>query len=288
MAHQWRVYVNGDAMSELSKSKQEGLFSKVKTLVEEGHGRVYISKELGISDSKATRVIKKLRQSGGVKEAKKETLSEKVKKQVDSGKDLYDIAKEVKKTPRQVKAIVKQSDGSSSPVHEWLYKLAKRGILLSKLTKETGITSLHKAEIVLQETFEGCFIATTPVANEDFLLVPIKDSRNVLRKYDIDDSKRPFKVGIVSHNYIVVKVNDDLPTNKLTFFDLTDIHVGSKKFRKQEFINVMSLINKDPGALVLLGGDDIEVITKFSVADPMEQYESINDQVTEFLELIKI
>ena len=53
-------------------SESEKLFDKVKDLVEQGFGRTIIARKLGISDSKATRIIKRIKV--GISHTVKETL----------------------------------------------------------------------------------------------------------------------------------------------------------------------------------------------------------------------
>lgn len=271
-----------DEVSEVEDLAPKERFTKVKELMDKGFKSTDIGKALGMSDRNARYWMQKVR----LNMTRANTI-DKVVDMLDENADGYDIAKRFAKTPGALQSMLKKADCTFSPVDDWLKKVAKYGINLSKLKALLKIDTKERAIEILQGVFDNCFIIETPSDDgSDILLTPVVDSKGELTKLDIDVSKRPFKVSIVSHNYMVMKIDDDLDADEITVIDLTDIHVGAKKFRRAEFKAIIEFVKNTPGCFVLIGGDVIEAITKVSVGDPAEQEESINEQVIDFIELV--
>lgn len=327
-------------MADFNSLDLDKQLQAVSRLVEQGHGKVIISRLLGISEGKSTRLIKRVKEQAGeapepvhekdtsgkfsedklpeirdlmdqghkspyiaewfnvsertarywMQKAKlnhtRTTIIDKVVTMLDEGSDTYDIAKKFNRSIAGVNSMIKKAECQFSPVDDWVKRAGKSGIKLSKLKEVLKIKNKEKAVKVLEDNFPGCFIVETPIEDGDVLLVPISNSDNFLNRLSVDTSKRRFKVGIVSHNYIIIKVDDDFGEDKLTIYSLGDIHCGAKAFRKEAFQSVINIIKDDPGALWINMGDEIEAANKQSVADPMEQYCGMNEQVVEYLELV--
>ena len=271
----------------MNKEQKQKLLAKVKDLVSQKKGRVIIARELNISDSMAFRLIKEVRGSNPQLEpASKSTVADTVKQMLDEEADVYDIAKSLNRSVSSTITLVKKATNKYSPAEDWMKKAAKSGVLFSKLKSELKIKDIDRAVEILEENFPGCFVVRSKAENGDVVLTPVTDSQSYLERLDVTTKDRPFKVSMVSSNYLVVKVDDNIPADKLTIYDLTDIHVGAAKFRREEFKAVVEQIKNDPGGLVLLGGDSIEAAHKLSVADPLEQTENINEQVNDFIQLV--
>lgn len=256
-------------------------FAVVKNLMDQGYKSTHIGKVLGVSDRNARYWMQKVRLN-----LTRSTNIDKVVDMLDADSDAYDIAKRFSKTPNAALSMIKKAEGTFSPVGDWVKKVAKYGVLLSRLKQQFKVSSKEKALAILEENFPNCFIIETVVDDGDVLFTPVVNSKAELTKLDIDVNKRPFKVGIVSHNYVVIKIDDDIPAENIMIIDLTDIHVGAKKFRRKEFMEVIEFVRTTPGCFVLLGGDVIEAITKVSVGDPSDQIENLNEQVIDFIELV--
>jgi hypothetical protein len=63
------------------------------------------------------------------------------------------------------------------------------------------------------------------------------------------------------------------------------VHIGAKANRLKLLKELIDFIKDDDSAFILFGGDMIEAITKASVADPMDQYLSLNEQMVECVKL---
>jgi predicted transcriptional regulator len=257
---------------------------EIEQLVSEGLGRASISKITGISTSSVYRYLAKLKEgktSVTVKRALE--LDEMVE---DRGMDVYDLSKKLKFSPKTIVRNLRKLNDTYTPAEDWIRAATKTGVSFSTLQRELQIKTKEKALEALKEAFPGSFIIETPVDGGDVFFTPVKDSKRDLNKFNVEVNARPFDISVVNHNYVVVKFHDDLDVDDITIVNLTDIRVGANKFRRQLFKDVVEMIRTTPGVFVVLGGDSLEVITKACVADPAEQSESINEQVTDLLELL--
>ena len=88
-------------------------------------------------------------------------------------------------------------------------------------------------------------------------------------------------------NYITINFHESINKDKIKIVQLSDIHVGSIYFRKNLFTEMVKRIERDPNCFVILTGDLIECISKATAGGSWEQVGNINDQVEEFIELVR-
>ena len=286
------------ALSEISPEKYQGPSfpggqRKIKTprknikrditkLLKEGLGVRAISKTLGITQYAARNEIAQVREADKTIPIAKHRSQAEVKELViDLGYDYYSIGKETKQTPKAVDTSVRRSHGQYTPMQDWVKKAAQSGISFSELKKSLKGISEKRAKEIIQENFPDCFIVETKLAG-DTHFTPVTDSSKKHEWLNIDTSKKQFRYHVNDdQNYMSIKFDDELPGKQIKIFDITDIHIGSKAFRSDLLQRIISTIEKDPMAFFVIGGDLIEAITKASVADPNEQYESLNEQAVE-------
>jgi hypothetical protein len=249
------------------------LLDSVRELVSEGLGRCKIADKLCISKSVATRLIKQVRE--------KEELP--VSPYATYGEDYYSIAKDRKVGLKAAKTYYQKNNDVYDPMGEsFRFQVSRGGVTLNHMKKEFAITGRDRALEIIKEEFPTSFIVETNLEDGDIHFMPIEDQGASLQKPTPPPKK--FKYWVApTKNYMTVKFDDDLPGDEIKIYHLTDVHIGSKYFRGEKFDEVLDGIANDPMAFALLGGDMIEVITKASIADPMEQDLTINQQVNAFV-----
>ena len=90
--------------------------------------------------------------------------------------------------------------------------------------------------------------------------------------------KRDIEPGMV----LKVKWKDDLRVH-----GLTDIHVGASEFHREKFHDAIQQIKSDKNALWFGNGDLVELIPPNYKISQRGQYSEPDDQILEFLELVK-
>lgn len=193
--------------------------------------------------------------------------------------DVYDIAKKFEKTPSTAKTLYKKAEVKYDPMREWVIRNCRFGISMNKLKTELAVKSVEKAEKILTETFQDSFIIKEQ-RSDDVFLIPIQDSSKEYEWLDIDTSKKKFKYFVSKdENYMSIKFDEDIKADTIKIYNFSDVHIGSRANRLELLKEMINMVKEDPGAFVVFGGDMIEAITKASVADPMDQYLSLNEQM---------
>lgn len=221
---------------------------------------------------------------------KRLTRAQKLEELMDSGEtDAYELAKRMGTSPARLKTFIAQKEGKYCPAGDWIKKAVKdRGVKLSTLTKQLGKLTLERAKEILQENYRGHFIVHTNLPDGDTLLTPVMDNSKKFEWLNIDTSLKKFKYYVNDdENYMTVEFDEDLPEDEITIINLTDIHIGAKAFRKKEFQAAIDMIAREPNLFFVTGGDLYDAVTKASVGDQLDQYESINEQVVESVTLLK-
>lgn len=215
---------------------------------------------------------------------KRLTRAQKLEELMDSGEtDTYELAKRMGTSPLRLKTFIAQKEGKYCPAGDWIKKAVKdRGVKLSVLTKQLGKLTLERAKEILQENYRGHFIVHTNLPDGDVLLTPVMDNSKKFEWLNIDTSMKKFKYYVNDdENYMTVEFDEDLPEDEITIINLTDIHIGAKAFRKKELQAVVDMIAREPNLFFVIGGDTAEMALKHSVADQMEQYANVNEQIVE-------
>ena len=262
--------------------EDENMLTKVAGLISKGLGIIEISKELDITVNSALYWSNKV-QNGG-----KANLVDEIRKALDKDSfETYDLAKRYTKTPAAINRLVRKAEMEFSPAADWVRTAAKKGIKYSRLQRELKVKTLERAKEIVQEAFKDCFVITTPY-QDDYILTPVYSSKEETEWINIDTSKRKFDYYVSPEgNYMTVKFHDSIEANKIRIVQLSDIHVGSIYFRKGLFERAIKDIKKDPNCFVVLTGDVIECIAKATAGGSWEQYSNINEQVEEFVQLVK-
>lgn len=262
---------------------KEKNIDKVEALLEEGLGCTRISDLLGMPENTVSRYITQSKTK-----LKKLTRSMLLEEKMLETDDIYELCKSMSTSPSGLKQLISKKEGTFNPAGSAVKKLVSKSSRYSQIKKEFGNKiSLARAKEIILDNFPNHFIVETKLPDGDIQLTPIKDSSSNIEWLN-NKLDRDFKYYVNDDsNYMSVLFNDKLPGSEITIFNITDIHVGSKAFRKELLVDVINYIKDTPMAFFVIGGDSIEAITKMSVGDPIEQYSSINDQAVEAVKLFK-
>lgn len=269
-----------DTISPAGKSIQEAksTFEEVKILVETGHTVKQISEQLGITEGSAAYWASKV--SSGRSRINR---IDEIRTNLDEGEyETYDLAKRYNKSPFAIKGMVKRAENNFNPIKDWVRRAAACGIKFSYMKRELNVSSLDKAKSILEENFPGSFVFTTKTGEDDYLLTPVKSSKEEIEW--MGEVNKVFNYSVVPEgNYMTVKFNDDLPFEEIVIWVLSDLHRGSKYERNWLIKEAVERIKNNDNHFMLSLGDLTESITKISVADAEEQYLTNSEQLIEIV-----
>ena len=250
---------------------------KIKYLKDRGHGSPNIARALNMTSKTVEDRMVEIDTK-----PKRITRAMILEEKMQSEDDLYELCKSMSSTPGGLKLMMERARGEYNPAGDAVKKMASKGAKFSELKKKFGNISLKRAKAIILENYPDHFIVETMLPGDDIRLTPVLDNSGKFEWMDYKGKDKEFKYFVNDmENYMSVKFDKGLLGNSINIFNITDIHIGAKAFRKEQLDVLIDHIATDPMAFFVIGGDLIEVVTKISVADPMEQSMSINEQVVE-------
>lgn len=247
-------------------------------LLEKGWGRERIARYLKITNSQARRRIDKARAEMVPNTAWKKVTQD----SVNAGNTTLETARALKTRPGMAKAWESKVQGTFCPAEAEFKKDVSKGTTLNKLKNKYGINTISELEQELSSVFDddNMPMLFTKDLKDDVAIYIIPDNRH---KFDWFTKTRPtpqFKVHVnPDNNYMFVELGKNLP-DKVTIYNLTDLHIGSKHCRTELLKQHIKMIAEDPGALAFIGGDTFEYMHKQSVGQPWEQAIAPMEQVS--------
>ena len=236
---------------------------------DEGGRRISISKALNISDRRAKQILAILDAEDPPKNlGKLATLTP------------YQVAMEDEVGLQAAKSKVAKAKGEYYPAEEELRSMSYNGVLYKDLCHKFGFKHLDETVDALEAAFPDCYVVRTKNALGDVILTPIIQTRDI--PSPIHQGKL-FKYS-VSHGYLHVKFNDDIPGSVLNLFNFTDVHKGAKSHRKSLLAACVDLVAESPNHFWFDGGDTLEFNHRRSAGDPQEQIQTNTEQYMDALE----
>lgn len=266
--------INMEDQVKVTKAQMK-LMDKARPLVAQGMGGTKIAKALKITKGVADRLIKKL----------KNTQDKSIKQTEDYSVEMsyYDIAKEKGKSLISTKTMLEKEAGTYSPIINDFKKFASKTFTLNNAKRVFGFKSEKQLQKAIDENFPEHIVVKTPV-DKDTAYTIMKNSSKDVEWLNIDTSKKQFTYYLAPEgNYLYIKFDDSINTERLRLYCLSDIHKGSKFHRGDLLKEHIEMIRKDPNAFVFLAGDLVEHATKMSVGDPQEQDLDNTAQCTEIV-----
>lgn len=194
-----------------------------------------------------------------------------------------DYARALNMSPRTAARFVREADGGIDRADDPLRMEFNKGVGLTRLINLFGIKDLEHAVETAEGLFPDRLVFTSKSRGED-RIVAIPNSDSDLSWLDVKDRDFSYHLSDKS-NYLFVDLRH-YSGERFRLFNLTDVHVGADAFLADLFKSDVEMIDGDPNAYFLLGGDLIDMTTKMSVGQPWDNTMSPNNQISTFAKMV--
>lgn len=244
------------------------LARSVQELMEQGFGNRTIAERLGISRSTAHSYQVYIRAGLFEETTRRPALVE----MVDNGASQIEVGRANGMGATAAKTLVQKVTGNYEPLDNELRLEFARGTTLHKLKNRFGshINLDNLVEIANDAFPKKMIVSTFAMPDGDTKVIVIPDHTD---QYDwtLDNKESPFRYRInAENNYMYVTLSDNLP-DEIKIYNFTDTHIGAKACRTELLKRHIKMVEEDPSALAVLGGDIFEFMHKTSVGQPWEQ-----------------